>query len=615
MVWSSARASVLALALSLSSVCAQDAGSWWPEAGFALNLPPGWSVERDVPGRGLTLRSAEADAPSVAIVTWLMSVGVSGPEGAAQEHERLLTAAMRYRRTRVEVIRAPGVGEGVLVEGVAEDAGGERKSLFAAFVAGGRAYVIGTFTDMGALDRARSDYLQPVLAGFVLAGRSPVVEPTHSPPPGPATEPAPSVSGVTPATPPARGQTYTDPSGFSLVLPPGWRCTTHGICIRVSSPTGASLLVAPVRCPDGAPGWVGAADLTAQCLGALDDVRLVACDRQPPAGGASWVRVSAEAEGQRLEGLFSLSVQDRVGLLTGLLAPSGELGSVAPIAWEVLASFRADLADPRTPAAPSDVTEWRDTGGSLVLAQPDGWVLRGGVETYDGKPVIALEGRTADGNTGWFVWRQPVRPIFRELTDAMRRLGFRDGDPYYAYDGIDPRMVLMRGSAADLVARRLLPEVLRGTGDGPATGREEPLPGVGLLGRAGEQTALVETAGDWFIVSQAAIGEERDGRFWEAAGLGFGGAAGRRADAAQALERVIRSATVPASADAAARADLEALIATTRAALDAPAWHELVGGPALPALPAGEPSSGERRRYAASAPVIEAWRALASAGP
>jgi len=618
-----AGAGAVALALALSTVTAQDSG-WWSQAGFALNVPRGWQITRDVPDHGLTLRPAEAGAPSVSIVTWHMSVGVSGPEGAAEEHERLLAAAMRYRRLGVEAIRAPGVGEGVLVQGVAQGAdGGEQGSLFAAFVAGTRAYVVGTFTKAGAFDRARNDYLEPVLSGFALTGGAPAVGPSRPLSPGRATEasptPPPRTEGGstresgTPATSTPRGATYADPTGFSLAPPLGWRCAVEGNCVRVSSREGASLLLAPVRCPEGAPGWVEAADLIAECLGGLDGVRLVSCDRQPAAGGALWLRVKAEADGQALEGRFSLAATDGAGLLTGVLAPAGRMDATGGAAREVLASFQADLPDPRTPAAATGGTERRDLGGPLVLAQPDGWTLLGGPAAYDRKPVIAIEGRATDGTNGWFVWQQPVRPMFRELTDAMRRLGFRDGDPYYAYDGIDPRMVLPRGPAADLVTRRLLPEALRGTGDGPAT-REDPVSGLALLGRGGEQTSLVETAGGWFVVSQAPIGEEREGRFWEAACLGFGGTPGHRAEAARALERVVRSATVPASADAATRAGLEALIAVTRAALDSTTWRELIGGPALPALPTGKGAGAERRHYAVSAPVIEAW-SLTSAGP
>jgi hypothetical protein len=624
MMRSLAGAAVLASALSLASACAQDSGSWWPAAGFSLSLPPGWQIERDVPGQGLMLRPAAAGAPSVAVVTWRLSVGVSGPEGAAEEHERLLSAAMRYRRTRIEAIRAPGAGEGVVVEGVGVDAGGgERGSLFAAFVEGTRAYVVGTFAEPGALERARRDSLDPVLAGLSLTGGAPALAPSHPLSPRRTTEPA-SVpaphteggspgSGVTPATSAPGNGTYTDPAGFSVGPPLGWRCSTEGMCIRASSPEGAGLLLAPVRCPQEAPGRVGVADLVAQCLGALDGVRLVSCEPLP-ADGAPWLRVSAEADGQALDGLFALSVQEGSGLLVGLLAPSGQLRSASRPACDALASFHAELPDPPTPAVVDRGTTRRDLGGPLVLTPPDGWTLRGGQQTYDGKPVIAVEGRAADGSGGWFVWRQPVRPIFRELTEAMRRLGFRDGDPYYAYDGVDPRMVLSKGSASDLVAQRLLPEGLRGTGDA-APGHEEALAGVRLLGRAGEEVWLVETAGRWFIVSQASIGEERDGRFWEAACIGFGGTPGRQAEAARALQQVVRSATVSGSGDAPTRGGLEALIAVARTTVDSTAWTALVGGPALPALPVRESGATVRRRYAVPAPVIETLTTLASRGP
>jgi hypothetical protein len=637
-----AGASVLALALSLCPVGAQTAGSWWPEAGFALKLPDGWRVEKDLPHRGLVLRPPGADAPEVDLVTWRVSVGVSGAEGAAAEHERLLAARMRYRRTGLEPINTTGAGEGVLVEGLASTPeAGEVGSVFAAFTRGRQAYVVGAFVGPDDLERARRDCVEPILERLALTsngpatGTAPPREPRQatgptlpvSPPvspesPEPNRDDHPGTGAVTPAGPP--GEPSTGPSGFSLRVPAGWRCETLNGVLRIASPASAYVFAQPVVCASGTPGQVDAEDLIARCVGTVADARVVTCSHEASSQEGAWVRTGVEAGDRQFDGAFSLSMRGQTGLLLGVLAPRGELDAAASAAAETIASFSAEVDVSATAAALERTVGWTDPTGLLGCNAPSGWTLPAGLKTYDGRPAISLEGWTSYGAAGWFEWRQPVRPIFRELTDAMRRLGFRDGDPYYAYDGVDPRMVLTRGSAGDLAARYLLPEGLAPRSGKLAVVSEAAAPGVSLIGRAGEETALVALAAEpgegdargWCLVSQAPLGEARDGRFWEAAALSFGGRPGRWAEAARALEQTIRSATVALAAAQGTRATLDPLLAQARGAVNSPAWRRLVGeSPLTPAPTGGGGAGGERQRLTVPPALAAAWRALASGPP
>jgi len=624
MSWATAGAAALALALPLPPAGAQDAGSWCTAAGFMFELPPGWRVDRDVPDRGLVLQPPEPGAPRVEVLTWLVSVGVRGPEGAAEEHEWLLAAREPYRRTGLAAITFPGTGEGVLVEGVVSRTGAPTLgSLVTVFTRGARAYAVGLFAAPDELPAARVLYLEPVLERLALAVDAAEVQPAHASPPVRSTEFAGPTEPITPATPPRTdeasspeppvGARYTDPAGFSLRLPEGWRAGMADGVVRAESPTGAALFLVPVE--GEAPGRLDAADLAARCVSGLGDAQLTgsALDAQ---GEFLWLRVTGERAGRPFAGRFSLSMAGHAGLLAGVFAPGDELPGLLPVAAEMLASFSAEPgASPSS--RPRGTTQWSDAESLFECRVPAGWALRGHVVRYDGRPALALDGRAAD-NGAWFLWRQPLRPIFRDLTEAMRGLGFRDGDPYYAYDGVDPRMVLTRGATRDLVARHLLPA---GAVADPLATEEEPLDALRLLGHPHETTSLVSvgygagpdaTAG-WLIVSRAPVGESRESWFWEAAALGFGGAPGRASAAARALEAVVRSVSIGPRADAATRSTLSALLAQGRVALDAPGWRALVGPSDLAPVLGGPKIDGPVRAARGASPeTVTAWRALAS---
>jgi hypothetical protein len=328
--------------------------------------------------------------------------------------------------------------------------------------------------------------------------------------------------------------------------------------------------------------------------------------------------VEARREGGSRKGLFALAAQGGEGLVVGVVAPGEPPTSVLAVAAEVIGSFRLDSAA-SAGAVGEAASRWTDATNGLSCEQPGGWRLRGGLTTYDGKPAIALQGSAAAGDA-WFAWAQPLRPVFRELTAAMRRLGFRDGDSYYAYDGMDPRMVMTRGSAADLVTTFLLPERLGAIGPAATVVGEAPLEALSLIGGADDRTSLVTLAvgpdaaagRGWCIISQAAVGESPDGWFWEAACLAFGGAPGHGAAAAQALRDAIRSAAVGPGATPEGRAVLEPFLARATAAVAGPTWRELVGSAAYtPELASAPDPTSHRATFTVPPEMAEAWRRLA----
>ena len=159
----------------------------------------------------------------------------------------------------------------------------------------------------------------------------------------------------------------------------------------------------------------------------------------------------------------------------------------------IAGSFQTRFATPDVTEPVTGGVEWTDASRALKCLAPVGWRLSGGVQPFDKVATIQIKATRDDGRA-WFVWAQPVRPMLRELTEAMHRLGFRNGDPYYAYDGTDARMVMTRGTPADLLAAYLLPDKIVPMPEGSAPGASTDLGNTGLLGHAGEQSALVEVA-------------------------------------------------------------------------------------------------------------------------
>lgn len=630
----------MALALFIPRAQAAGAlGGWSAEAGFALDLPPGWSVVRETPRCGATLRPPDARPGAVDLVVWRVSVGVVNVQGAATEHERLLGADMPYERLLSEPIQTRGAGEGLCVEGSAELPDGQRAaSVFAVFLVGNRAYVVGTFADPSQLAAARRNLIDPIVGGLSLVPESAgpgllaEVGPVSAPePPDGATVPLspPPGTGVRPADvqPADRDEgkesawkSYEDPAGFSLDVPHGWSCEVHESVVRVSSADGAAVYLLPVLCTGADVGKVTAEGMVALALSRAGATKIVACRECGRTGRCVWVWAAVGADEGSVSGPFALVVDEPVGLLAGVMSPDGKAEEALRTGARIVASFRARFGGSVEQPGFTEAS-WTDPSGVLQCKPPEGWRLDGGVLTYDKAPAISLQGTRVGGSPAWFVWSQPIRPIFRDLTDAMRGLGFRDGDPYYAYDGVDRRMVLTRGAPSDVVERYLLAEKLLPGTSPRIVGEDTGGAGLNLLGPGDERSAvvsLIDSSGlrleqAWCAVSQRTTEPSRGGWFWEAACLGFGGSPGEGLTAARALAATIRSARIGPEGDSAVTAPLQALIAQSTVVQTSLPWQHLLGqAAAVPAHLVAEGAPEGRQAYSVPDVASELWRNVAA---
>ena len=649
MIHARAGAVVLALALLVASAKADgELGDWCAEAGFALELPPGWAVEREVAGHGATLRAPAAERPLVEIVTWRVSVGVVRAEDAAAEHERVLGWRLRYERSESEPISTTGAGDGVYVEGTVElPDGSQAAALFAAFLGRSRAYVIGGFADMATTAVVRKECIEPVVQGLCLLPSEALAGPGVEPRPLPPREPGegreqpivrPPQTGVTPAnaddTPgtgegaggpnaePVAGR-HEDPAGFSLDLPRGWQCQAHGTLVWASSPDGAAAWFVPVRCIGGEAGSAAVEEAVGRGLSEMGSARLVACRRCGRDREGVWFWLRVNVDGRTVSGPSAMVQDGSNGLIAGVLSAGDPPDQSLRECAKVVASFSARVDGSEVARPAESGTPWTDSSGRLECAPPQNWRLEGGVSTYDGAPVVNIGGTRTAGPRAWFAWRQPIRPIFRDLTPAMRGLGFRDGDPYYAYDGADRRMVMTRGGPADLVQRYLLPQNLVPGKSLEILGEEEAPEALGILEPGEEISAIVSlthAAGTrpeqaWCIVSQRTTQPSRGGWFWEAACLCFGGTWGEGLGAGRALQATIRSARTTGNGGAQADAQVQALLDRASAACRAPLWRELMGDAVVvPVLGEGVAAATAEATYVAPEAATRLWTDVAEGG-
>jgi len=657
MTFSAAGAVVWALALSLLPVHEPAAGPTpGADTGLSLSLPGGWTVRQQIPGRGIVLDPPGGTAWPVEIAVWPVSVGVTTPELAAREHERIIGSRMQYRRLGQEPVVAQGMGEGVYVEGAAAPRDGrEVTALFAVFLAGGKGYVVGTFAEPADAARARAALIDPILSALSLTGAPPRGQPLRDSrpalPPGPPAGPEPSPAARPPTPSPAgsgaprpptsaeRGNTggsattpiaplatgdwtaYSHPVGFSLKVPPNWKCEVGRHVVRVSSPDGGGVSILPLVCSGSRLGSLAAEELVRCCLG--DRIRPARLTWQSCGGDqrALWLRIEFEWEGRARTGVIGCTIEGSQGLAVAALSADSDLRDAVRVAGGIVASFRPQFTV--LPATlPGESLDWTDPSGKLQCDVPEGWLVRGGVSTYDNRPWVSLRGSSVPGPRAWFAWSQPLRPIFRDLTPAMERLGFRDGDPYYSYQGSDRRAVLRMGPATDFVMRYLLPKGLLPLAAASAAVSETEVSGLPLLATPGEKARLVdlraegETELDFgsCLVSQAATEPSQPGGFWEAAVLAFGGAAGQRAAAGQALRAAMRSAHVaekgPGETDE--KAELGKLLHVGAHAAGAALWEALLGDVAFaPALDTQGPGPTGEIVFRAPASAAGMWYDIA----
>ncbi|MBC7287861.1 MAG: hypothetical protein H5T86_07425 [Armatimonadetes bacterium] len=109
---------------------------------------------------------------------------------------------------------------------------------------------------------------------------------------------------------------------------------------------------------------------------------------------------------------------------TPAVAPPAVIPGPAP------ARRPASVADvpPRT-APTAGVIHDAETG-ILTIRVPVGWVVTAHVWSLAGEVCVEVEGRHADDPLSRFWWVQPALPAYREYTNLMRALGYREWQTY-----------------------------------------------------------------------------------------------------------------------------------------------------------------------------------------
>jgi len=249
-------------------------------------------------------------------------------------------------------------------------------------------------------------------------------------------------------------------------------------------------------------------------------------------------------------------VQRDQGLLTALLARPEEFRSLLPDLLHVLSSFSggpwwadADGAAPHT-------TLWQAPGeSSLRVPVPEGWQVDGQVRQRDGRWGIQLD-LTSDDHRLRCQWRQPLQPLFRDLTPVLRNLGWQEGDRYPTNVRENQLKILARLGPQDFLTRVWLAES-PGHLDEAVVDELTPAPAVGELAGGQDAAGLVAllhgqsptgARQGLYLVATGDAAPGGEPNCWQAAILAAEGPPGAAAEAMAVLRTVVEGTTVAASA-------------------------------------------------------------------
>lgn len=274
------------------------------------------------------------------------------------------------------------------------------------------------------------------------------------------------------------------------------------------------------------------------------------------------------------------------GMLTAAVARPQEFDQRLPALLHVLESFDGGpwWADTDMPAAktvlwqePASGTGSAAHGGWLRLPVPDTWQVSGGVRLVGDVPAIAIEMHSADQPALRCLWRQPLVPLFRELTPVLRNLGWQEGDRYPANVRENALRVSARLSPQDYLTRHWL-------GEGPSrlenavidrlTVTQTAAPVAGQQNAAGVVVMLHGDAAEgprqricMVATADAAPGGEPN--CWQVGVLEAEAPAGAVAEAMAVLHEAVAGAMVAEDTPAGVAARLREQIGGARLALEA----------------------------------------------
>jgi hypothetical protein len=249
------------------------------------------------------------------------------------------------------------------------------------------------------------------------------------------------------------------------------------------------------------------------------------------------------------------------------LQPQPSPGAIPAGALQLDLAAPALTPPPRT-ARPAGWVRDFETG-MLCLPIPAGWGVEVHVQAGPSGPAIAVEGTAAADPSARFWWMQPAWPLYREFSQLMRALGYREWQTYGDARTGDRFIV-----AARRAPRRYLEDVVLANPAGGWLGWQmldaQPsdragallVGGEGLVAHVSGSTGRGACEG-WYAVAVGQVRGQPD-YVWAGAWLGAQGRAGDPS-ALKALAAVLRGAMVASGPLA---EPLAAFVAAARDALE-----------------------------------------------
>ncbi|HUS80469.1 MAG TPA: hypothetical protein VM283_04315, partial [Armatimonadota bacterium] len=489
-----------------------------------------------------------------------------------------------------------------VVTGMARAAGLTEASVFCAYGHEGMHYVVGAFCPADELAGLRVELLEPMMRSFQPGVAVPIeppgpvapVQPVEPPgptvppppvqPPGPVVPEVPvetphddrppgqiQVAGDTQPLPPQPGEdvgnwpTSTGPSGYQVRAPQGWTVSENaGRIIASAARGGASVVWWPLSVSGG-----GSADQLGELLGRL-----------PQAGELGYLTEIARDEGAVLAraGLGGMAVlasyawAGEDALLVAALAPGEQFEELLPMLRRIAASLQPGTWTSGGQPAARDCVGDR---GLLTWQLPPGWQGRGGARTGPEGLSIEIEALLEGDRQMCLSWRQPVRPVFRNLTALLESLGWREGETYADTGGQSGLVVYKRRDPRRFLEDYLLPSHPRKLSDLRIEPLEPDSAIAGLLAGADARGQALIVSGSGrdgdrqrlCLVATALAPPPLVSTCWEAAELRADAPTGELPEAVAALAQMIDTARATTGGDE-ARA-LDDLIGRARRALRA----------------------------------------------
>lgn len=381
------------------------------------------------------------------------------------------------------------------------------------------------------------------LTGTALAEPAQVGTAVPASPPTTPSVTVPPVESPAPVAPPSRLLqklvSYQDKVGFALQTPADWNVSVQYGCLfawPTTQPRDVGLVVWPVVRTRNAPLEERAAQVLADLAGLL--------------GGRWKPRESRLLTGQDVAALCTgeLEVDKRPLQAVAMLLP-GQGADVLEVALahaEVSDEDRAALAvllagvelprDWSVRSLDPAGAGWSDPGGALAGDGQAGWLTRGSLRMYNGVPAIDVEGRhLLTGARFW--WRQPEVPAYKDLTDALAQVGWREGAQFPPDRGMQPLVLRKRPSVSDL-ARSLA----NSEGARAQSIASSPVAGNLLVGGEGVRAELVAEGMEGALLGAVASAPRELGAdTWLAGSMGYLAPTGSGAQAGDALRRAVLS--------------------------------------------------------------------------